>query len=134
MNAHSLLLVMLDLRYSNSSSLFMPHLFESQPCETMFRQLRSMSTVYITVTNCTLREIIDRINRIELQSDISATSEFILPRIKTIESNSLPSFELPTKTQIIEQVQLCEEKAIEFATSNGLMRKKKQKILTSNVP
>lgn len=122
-NAHSLILVMVDLKINNSSALFMPHLLESQPCESMFRQLRSMSTVYSTVTNCTLREIIDRINRIELQSEIAATSDFVFPRIKKTENIKSTSFELPTKDEIFEQVQNCKKKAIQFAIDVGLMKK-----------
>lgn len=121
-NAHSLILVMLDLKNSSSSVFFMPQLLESQPCESMFRQLRSMSTVYSTMTNCSLREIIDRINRIELQSEIAATSDFIFPRIKKNENIKSTSFELPTKDEIFEQVQQCKDKAVQFAIDVGLVK------------
>lgn len=69
-NAHSLILCMLHLRQSDRPELFLPHLFESQPCESMFRQLRSFTSTYSTVTNCTVKEAMLRLSKIQLQNDI----------------------------------------------------------------
>lgn len=123
LNAHGLVLVMLDLGNTNSHSSFQPNLLESQPCEAMFRQLRSMSTVYSTVTNCTLREVLDRLNRIELQSEIAATTNFVFPRIKSTDSAPFVDCELPTKDNICNQIEQCKKNAITFAISIGLMKK-----------
>lgn len=122
-NAHSLVLIMLDLKNHKSDMLFKPPLLESQPCEAIFRQLRSMTTVYSTVTNFSLREIIDRINRIELQSEIAATNSFVFPRIKTGKNISSANYELPSKEEIFAQVEQCKQNAIQIAKRFGLIRK-----------
>lgn len=67
MNAHSLVLIMLFLRKNNLPELFLPFLYQSQACESIFRKIRSMSTVFSTVTNSSVRDIIGKFNRIELQ-------------------------------------------------------------------
>lgn len=69
MNAHSLVLIMLHLRRLNSPQLFLPFLYQSQACESTFRKIRSMSSVFCTVVNCSIRDMIGRMNRIELQGD-----------------------------------------------------------------
>lgn len=52
LNAHSMILCMLYLKKVGKPELFIPSLFESQPCESIFRQIRSLTSVYSTVTNC----------------------------------------------------------------------------------
>lgn len=79
-NAHSLVLLMLHLRKKNFSDYFLPFLFSSQPCEGFFRQIRSFTSTYSTVANCSIKEIVGRINKIQLQGDISIRSEFLYPR------------------------------------------------------
>lgn len=122
-NAHSLILIMLDLKNNKSDTIFKPPLLESQPCEAIFRQLRSMTTVYSTVTNFSLREIIDRINRIELQSEIAATNNFVFPRIKTGKKNLSANYELPSKEEIFAQIERCKKNAIEYAKRVGLIKR-----------
>lgn len=121
-NAHSLILIMLDLKNNKSDMIFKPPLLESQPCEAIFRQLRSMTTVYSTVTNFSLREIIDRINRIELQSEIAATTSFVFPRIKTGKNIPSANHELPSKEQIFVQIEQCKKNSIKFARRIGLIK------------
>lgn len=65
-NAHSMINIIQKLRDCNIPHLFMPPLFSSQPCEAFFRQIRSMSTTYSTIVNCSLLDIIHRIQKIQL--------------------------------------------------------------------
>lgn len=69
-NAHSLIMCMIHLKTINRPDLFLPHLFESQPCESIFRQIRSFTTTYSTVTNSTVKEAMSRISKIQLQNDV----------------------------------------------------------------
>lgn len=41
LNAHGLIYVINSLRNSNRAHMFLPHLMSSQPCEHLFRQMRS---------------------------------------------------------------------------------------------
>lgn len=123
-NAHNLVLIMLNLKKNGYTKLFLPHLYGSQACESMFRQIRSLTSVFNTVTNCSVRDLINRMNRIELQGEIAFTSDFVYPRIKKLsESSSENLFELPTKEQIIEQIEQCREDAIQFALKIGLLKR-----------
>lgn len=71
LNAHSLVLCLLYLRKENLSNLFHTLLFGSQQCESLFRQLRSMTTTYSTVINCSVKEILERISKIHFQNEIT---------------------------------------------------------------
>lgn len=82
LNAHSLVKFMMYLNEINKPELFQPNLFQSQACENMFRELRSLSTVYSTVTNCTIKEATSRLSRIQYQNHIMKMTEeqFVYPR------------------------------------------------------
>lgn len=92
-NAHSMIMCMLHLKQTNRSDLFLPHLFESQPCESLFRQLRSFTSTYSTVTNCTIKEAMSRISKIQLQNDIihGTSSHFVYPRFSKHTPNDTES-------------------------------------------
>lgn len=51
--------------------LFAPQYFDSQPCEGFYRMIRSFTSTYSTVANCTVKQILGRIHKIQLQGDIS---------------------------------------------------------------
>lgn len=74
LNAHALVLSILHLRNINKAEWFLPFLFESQPCESIFRQFRSLSSVNSTVVNCTTKEAISRISKIHFQNKITYTT------------------------------------------------------------
>lgn len=71
LNAHSLVFILLYLKKNNLTQLFFPHMLCSQPCESFFRLVRSLTTVFSTVVNFSLKEILNRISRIQLLSEIS---------------------------------------------------------------
>lgn len=127
MNAHSLLLILMHLKDINKPHLFMTYLFESQPCESFFRQVRSFTSTYSTVVNCSVKEILTRIKKIQLQNDIANKSVFKFPRIKILNEIVGDTIELPTKKEIINQVEQSKRKAIEFAIEIGLINKRKAK-------
>lgn len=123
MNAHSLVLCMLYLKKINKPEFFKPFLFESQQCESLFRQLRSLSTVYSTVTNCTMKEATSRISNIQFQNHImqSTASEFVYPRLKQmlVEQNNET---LPSSDEIRKEIEFCRSLAISTATKIGLIK------------
>lgn len=130
LNAHSLILCMLHLKKINQPDLFIPWLFESQPCETIFRQLRSFTLTYSTKTNCTVKEAESRISKIQLRNDImyGTRSQLIYPRlgkkhIKTPNEN----VSLPTQAEIFDEIEKSKQSAIETAKSLGLISGNNQK-------
>lgn len=58
LNAHSLIFILLYLKKLNQAHLFQPNYFNSQSCEAFYRKIRSFTTVFSTVANCTTKEIL----------------------------------------------------------------------------
>lgn len=128
LNAHNLVQCILYLKKINKPELFKPFLYESQPCESLFRQLRSLSTAYSTVTNCTVKEAISRISNISFQSQIMhLTSEnFEYPRFNK------PAFPdnntaLPSADEVFKEIEFCQRLAVATATKLGLIVTNKNK-------
>lgn len=140
LNAHSLVMCILHLKEINRPELFLPHLFESQPCESMFRQFRSLTSTYSTVANCTVKEAMSRISKIQLQNDIihGTSSHFFYPRLHkqqnaidtVLEKNNY----LPTKIEIIAEIQNCQRDAIAKAKSLGLISNNRHAVFSCKVP
>lgn len=135
LNAHSLILGLLHLKEINEPDLFKPHLFESQPCEATFRKLRSFTSTYSTVANCTVKESESRISKIQLQNDIihGTSSQFKYPRLGRAEILSTKTNELPTKDEIINVVLQCNRDAIDTAKKFGLISNRSQKTYVCKV-
>lgn len=141
LNAHSLVLCIFYLQKINRPDLFLPYLFESQPCESMFRQLRSFSSTFSTVTNCSIKEALSRISKIQLQNEIiHGTSEhFVYPRLGQKEqisndSSMDKSIVLPTRSEIIDEIEKCKQDAIIISRKLGLIVNRKQTEFTCKVP
>lgn len=128
LNAHSLVLILKYLKGEQLTHLFSAHLLSSQPCESFYRQLRSLTTVNSTVINCSVKEIMHRISRIQLLNDISNDKEsgFIFPKsLKPIDSSSIRYGEsdFPTDIEIFGIIQCCKKSAVEVAEKVGMIKK-----------
>lgn len=120
-NAHSIVRLAIYLKENNlPSNCFSLHLLDSQPCEGFFRLLRSMSPYSSIVVNFSMKEILHRVNRINLQHDITLNDTFVFPRAKNYNANDSPHFELPTTLEIYSQIEQCKLKAIKNAKELGL--------------
>lgn len=128
LNAHSLVLCILHLKEINKPEWFLPYLYESQPCEAIFRQFRSLTSVNSTVVNCTTKEAISRISKIHLQNKITqATSpQLKYPRLKKDAGKIHSLFELPSKEEIIREIEFCQRTAIITAKKFGLISKERE--------
>lgn len=121
LNAHTLIHLMLYLKNNSLDDWFLPFLFDSQPCESFFRQVRALTSVYHRVANCSIKEIIGRINRIQLLDDIAVKTDFLFPRMKNKkDSKDQLNFKLPAKGEILKKICECRDNAIEFALNIGL--------------
>lgn len=92
-NAHSLIKLIIKLRGINQPDLFLPFLVGSQSRERSFCQLRSMTTSQSTVVNFSMLEMIARLKRVQLQSEIVSTTDEQLkfPHIQNKKTKSLLS-------------------------------------------
>lgn len=135
-NAHNLVLMLLFLKKVNMPNLFQPWHFNSQPCESFFRTLRGYSPVYSTVVSCSIKEMLERVKKIQLQNDIAKTSNFDFPRVKrAYESKKLNEtttinylHDLPTLDNILDQIEQCKKDALNYAIQMKLISKKNSTI------
>lgn len=123
LNAHALIQIMCYLKETDSEPLFLPHLIGSQQCESTFRLLRSSTSTYSTVTNFTVKEAINRIDKIELQNKIiHAMPQFTYPRLgRKDHLSNRQHFKLPTKTEICDEIAQCRRDAINTAVKFNLI-------------
>lgn len=133
-NAHSIVLLMLYLRERKLDHLFHPEMLGSQQCESIFRQIRSLSSTYSTVTNCSILEIIQKMSKIELQNEISHNKlkHWNFPRIGLPSSSYFPTIDrngmnhsktriqLSSQQEIIQEIELAKIEAIEYAETIGM--------------
>lgn len=121
LNAHTLVKKVLfeesDKRDNNKT--FFPDLYSSQPCESMFRQVRSFSSTFLTVVNCNMLDIINRIKKIQLLNDIitNTNSEIKFPRFQkklTTVKNQQESypFEDLSRTVVIAEIEKARKSVI----------------------
>lgn len=127
LNALSMLRLAVKLRNSGKSEWFLPHLFDSQPCESTFRQMRSMGTLNFTKINFTLLDIFHLIERVELQNDIVynrlANTDIVFPRVKKraelgLEHKNVHG--LPSNQDLIRIIKTAREDAKKVAIEFGM--------------
>lgn len=129
-NAHSLVLILIYLKRENKSHLFQPFLFNSQACEAFYRQVRSLGSTFSTVVNCSVKDILARINKIELQNNLAEDklTDFRLPTNKKSSSlTGVEHFLLPNETEIIEEIERSKLDAIKVAVEFGILPKKSKR-------
>lgn len=115
-------MIILYLKKTNQPKLFLPHLYDSQPCEKTFRAFRSLTTAYSTITNCSVKEAISRLNKINFQNEITA---FIYPRSEKNYEQQL-IHPLPTPLEIYNEIIFCRKNATLIAIKLGLIKKENQ--------
>lgn len=116
--------ILLFLIENHLPDLFMPWIFNSQSCESFYRLVRSLTTVFARAANCSVKEILERIHKIQLLDDISSSSikTFTFPRkLKSMTQTSSVKIKLPTKTEILEMIQMSKFEAINDAIEIGLL-------------
>lgn len=126
-NAHSLVLCLIYLKKINKPELFKPFRYDSQTCESAFRALRSMSTVYSQVTNWSLKGSLARLSRMQLQAEIihRLSPNFIFPRINQLyyDSKQNTIYPLPTPQEIYNEIIFTKKNAVNIAIKLGMMKK-----------
>lgn len=122
-NAIGLIRLMIAFRKADKPELFLPYLFDSQPCERTFRQLRSMSSVNWTRINFCLLELLQMIERIDLENDIvfNKLADCVdFPRVNMDQTEKYPIYDLPSNQEIKNEISKAMNDAIEAATEYGM--------------
>lgn len=117
LNAHALVYLVRHLRINQQSDLFITSKFASQPCEFIFRHLRSMGTANFTKINFTLYELLHMISKIELSNQIiHSHNEIRFPRVELKQKQNLArNILLPSDQEIFETLKRAEQEASENA-------------------
>lgn len=128
LNAHTMVNVLIFLKENNLTHLFHPYMLSSQPCEEFYRYLRSLSSTCSTVTNCSMKEAMDRINRIQLMDEISSDQDagFVFSKSSKSFDFSNSKFnenEFPDVNEICDTIIKCKERALKEAVELGLIEK-----------
>lgn len=119
-NAHSLIQIVTKLRSNGQDNLFLPHLFASQPCEQIFRMMRSMGTINFTKINFSLNELLHMIARVEIMhKTIYTCKEIEFPRI-LLEAHTDNMQKLPSDHEIQQALENAQSAALEKAAQFGI--------------
>lgn len=118
LNGHALIQLIIKFRDAGKAEHFIPVLFSSQPCESTFRQFRSMTSVFWTKINSSLHEMLHIVGRIELQNYIThfKIPEVVFPRNQK-KSPKMEPYELPSNEEIFLQMNMARDEAIKTAKS-----------------
>ena len=144
LNAHALITFLLALQDSQSEYItcncYLPWLLGSQPCEQAFRAARSMTSIFSTVINFSLKGLLQRLHKlqsfIELQSE-SDNTNIIYPQKKnhlskdgtSMNDDTIYSVEKISIVQIEEAVKAGftrAQRAMEDLGMKPLLEKNKQ--------
>lgn len=114
LNAHSLVKYIIQLRTNDQPHLFITKLLGSQSCESTFRQVRSLTSTYSTVVNFTMYDMLHRLKKIQMQSDIiTDCPELNFPRVTTKQNKAqkIPTV-FPSNEEIVFLISAAKEEAI----------------------
>lgn len=121
LNAHALVYLIRRLRANRQTDLFIPSKFASQPCEFIFRQMRSMGTVNFTKINFTLYELVHMISRVELSNKIIHSHKQIrFPRIELKQLQGVRNIVLPSDQQILDAMKQARRDALQNSAKFGM--------------
>lgn len=128
-NAHGLISAIQLFRNNMQPDMFLPYLMASQPCEHIFRQMRSMTTANYTKINFSLFELLHLISRVELMNEIIYTRMNIdgvnFPRAYKVYDNSTS---ISTETSI----ELNIETNHEMGLASNIAQPRAQQLLPTN--
>ena len=112
LNAHALITFLLTLQNAKSdcnvNNCYLPWLLGSQPCEQAFRAARSMTSLFSTIINFSMKRLLQRLHKlqsfIELQSE-SEYTKIIYPQKKVHSNKDESSNVFCVKSITIEQIE-----------------------------
>lgn len=124
LNAFAILHLITKFRNNGQQELFLITLFNSQICESTFRQLRSMTTPNWTKINFSLLEVLHMMSRIELQNEIAffKLRDYVhFPRIYNRKLKHESPAELPSIDELQHVLKTAQNAALETAAKFGMV-------------
>ena len=124
-NAHGLISTIIQLEHENRPSHFLPWLWSSQPCESIFRAARSLNPTGSTQVNFTLKDLlINRSTKIDASIHLTSSGKddgISYPRIEKklkLGNVHIPT-SLPNRAEIEQVVLRAREDAENMLASLG---------------
>ena len=88
----------------------------SQGCEQLFRLLKSMTPVFSTIINFSLKGVLERIHKLNYISSIECTEEIIFPRVQRrllqLNNETDETFLIPTLVEVENEIRESKNRAI----------------------
>lgn len=109
-------------RTAGTPELFLPMLFSRQPCESTFRQLRSMTSIFWTRINFNLLELLHMIGRLELSNEIvydKLSADVNFPRAQSRTGKCI-HYDLPSNDEFIKVLEEAKMLALFDAEQLGM--------------
>ncbi|KAK3907516.1 Maturase K [Frankliniella fusca] len=128
LNAHAVIQSVILNREHETPQLFRPWLYSSQPCESLFRMFRGMSTTFNTVVNFSMLDMIYRLRRIDFMAEayVNLKEKYSFPRqlraFQAIEGQEYICATLPEDIDIEHAVHRAFQKANEYAVNMKLIK------------
>lgn len=119
-NAHALIEIIVKLREKNQANLFKPLSFSSQPCESIFRMMRSMGTINFTKINFNLYELLHMIARVEMSNKIAYSNKDIEFARIAREIETKDSLQMPSNLEILNEMEKARKNAIAKMAEFGI--------------
>ncbi|XP_053698489.1 uncharacterized protein LOC128745438 [Sabethes cyaneus] len=118
LNAHELVHYIVNCREAHDQ--FLIENLSSQPCEKTFRTVRSMTTLNHTAVNFTMKDVEQRMQRVQMRLLIAHRRKNVLS-FPSLAATSLEasSHSLPNDEQIAQLIKAAEQKATELLTLVG---------------
>ena len=96
----------------------------SQACEQLFRLLRSMTPVFSTIVNFTLKGILEKIHKIQYMRSTESDDEIVFPRLKRrllqAKDETEDTFVAPCVEEITQEIVNAKEDAIDLSKKCGI--------------
>lgn len=122
LNAYGLLHLIKKFKSVKKPELFLTMLFSSQTCETTFRTLRSMTSIFWTRINFSMLELIHMVGRLELSNEIvydKLSSNVNFPRVQN-RKDKCTIYDLPTNEEIEMVLKEAKSSALSDAARLGM--------------
>lgn len=117
-NARNLLALIRKFRENGTPQFFIPPLYQSQTCEKVFRQFRSMGTMNFTKINFSILDFLYMVGRVEVQNEILHFKLFDkgirFPKLE-VDSRKTTFFDMPSDDEIENALKTALTSAIEDA-------------------
>ena len=98
--------------------------YGSQACEQTFRLLRSMTPIFSTIVNFSMKGLLERIHKLNYLSSVESSQEILFPRVKRrllhLKEEGEKTFTIPTINEVENCILAAKMEAIKISKNCGM--------------